>query len=249
MLGEDNFIFARFIRGCWQKIIQAILPPTCLLCLHHCQNNFNVCKTCLRALPSLLGACSQCANKITAPVCTRELICGTCLTNPPPFERTFALFQYKGALLTMVKQLKFHQHLAYAQTFSQLMLQAIQQDWYPQQPLPDLILAIPLHYSRLRERGFNQSLEIAKPIARNLSIPLDLTPKRIKATLPQSSLSAKARTQNIKQAFEFSRNYTHLHLAVVDDVYTTGATLSEFTRCLAKLGAKQIDIWCCARNI
>lgn len=129
------------------------------------------------------------------------------------------------------------------------MTDAIKNHWYADQPLPDLIIPIPLHSQRLHERGFNQALEIARPIAKNLAIPIDYQGiKRIKHTLAQSGLSAKARKQNISQAFAAFRDYSGLSIAVIDDVVTTSHTMMEFCRVLKNQGAAHITVWCCARN-
>src|SRR5262249_26862055 len=129
-----------------------------------------------------------------------------------------------------------------------LLVQKIQAVWYINSPLPQLIVPIPLHCARLRERGFNQALEIAKPIARSFNLPIDKTPQRTKYTQAQSGLSAQARKQNVDYAFSFSRMYTGLSIAVIDDVVTTGHTVREFCKTLKQNGAEHITIWCCARR-
>jgi ComF family protein len=114
--------------------------------------------------------------------------------------------------------------------------------------LPQLIIPMPLHASRLKERGFNQAIEIARPISRTLSIPLDYTGSmRKKSTPAQSGLASSARKSNIKNAFIANRNYDGLAVAVLDDVITTGSTMNEFCHLLQAQGAKTIDVWCCAR--
>lgn len=107
---------------------------------------------------------------------------------------------------------------------------------------------MPLHPSRQRERGYNQAHEAVKSAAHTLGIPLDLNLVRIKPTLPQSTLAASKRRQNTANAFAASRSYAGLHIAVFDDVMTTGSTVSAAAKILQKHGARQVDIWCIARS-
>jgi len=124
----------------------------------------------------------------------------------------------------------------------------IRDEWYPKKSLPTAILPIPLHATRLKERGFNQAVEIARPIAKAFHLPL-LTDQiiRMKSTPPQATLPAAKRKQNIKNAFLIKQSLHHQHIAVVDDVITTGNTVYEFCRVLKKQGVERISVWCCAR--
>lgn len=114
--------------------------------------------------------------------------------------------------------------------------------------MPECIIPVPLHRRRLRQRGFNQALEIAKPLAKKLQLPVDFkTCIRTKHTRPQSELSAKKRQQNIKNAFTLKKPITAKHVAIVDDVMTTGNTVTELSALLRNNGVTTIEIWCCAR--
>lgn len=128
-----------------------------------------------------------------------------------------------------------------------MLAHAAKKQWYHQQPLPDLIIPMPLHRKRLQERGFNQALEIAKPVSRALKIPIDQAVIRSKATLPQSTLHADERKRNMAKAFTTTRSYAGLHVAVIDDVMTTGHTVTALAQLLIRHGAARVDIWCCAR--
>jgi ComF family protein len=114
--------------------------------------------------------------------------------------------------------------------------------------LPDCIIPVPLHPSRYRERGFNQSIEIAKTTAKVLHIPVDVSICiRHRDTPHQTSLTAKQRRSNIKNAFTVLKPVKGLHIAIVDDVMTTGSTVRELANSLKKAGAKCVDVWVCAR--
>jgi ComF family protein len=175
--------------------------------------------------------------------------CGACLHTPPPFDRTYALFPYEFPITAMIIKLKFQRQLVYAKAFGEKLSDKIIHDWYAQKALPDRIMPVPLHPKRLRERGFNQALEIVRPVSKKLKMTLDIaSSERVRYTVAQSSLSAFARKQNMANAFVAHRHYAGLTIAVVDDVMSTGSTVWEFCKLLKQRGAAQIDIWCCARN-
>jgi len=218
----------------------------CILCGYPSSHTSAICEDCEQSLPILPRHCQQCARFLTA---TSTLTCGACLKNPPAFTVTHALFPYKPPINRLIAKLKFQGELCYAKTLGKRMAKQIQTSWYLDQPLPDLIIPIPLHFKRVRERGFNQAVEIAKPIAKALSIPIDYHGvTRNKKTIAQSGLSAHLRKNNITGAFSSSQNYQGLTIALVDDVMTTGHTVMECAHLLNKKGATRIDVWCAARN-
>ena len=174
--------------------------------------------------------------------------CGDCFANPPSFDRTFALFPYEQPVIKLITGLKFEHDLAYAKALGDLLADRIQTAWYVSLRLPDVIIPIPLHPERMRERGFNQALEIARPVSRKLGIPIDFSgTKRCRHTARQSDLPAKKRGENIAGAFACRAHYNGRKIAVIDDVITTGQTIKEFCGVLRESGAEKIDVWCCAR--
>ena len=115
--------------------------------------------------------------------------------------------------------------------------------------LPDFIIPVPLHPTRQKERGFNQAVEIAKPIAKKLQIPLKkFLVRRVIATKAQTTLNANKRAENVKNAFICSLDLTDKNVAIFDDVVTTGNTIFTLAKCLQAKNAKSISLWCCARN-
>lgn len=242
-----------------------LLPVYCLMCGQLSPDHNNICVACQKDLPILTQSCHRCAQFLPFSQSTstpvrlfsaddnhfqleeNNLTCGACLAKSPPFDRTFALFFYQTPIIEFVKNLKFKGDLPYALAFAQLFKKRINEVWYPNTPLPDLILPVPLHVKRLRGRGFNQTMEIAKPLARALRLPIDQQVKRTRATVAQSSLSAKQRKQNLTRAFASNRDYSGLAIAILDDVMTTGQTITELSILLKNQGAKMIHVWCCAR--
>ncbi len=115
--------------------------------------------------------------------------------------------------------------------------------------MPNLLLPVPLHSQRLKERGYNQALEITRPLARYFH--LDISPRlcrRTEATPAQSGLNRKAREKNLRNAFILIGDVTGLHITLVDDVVTTGTTVAELARCLKRGGATRVDVWAVART-
>lgn len=198
-------------------------------------------------MPSLPKTCFQCGQILFADS-VLDITCGACIRHPPPFDRTFVLFPYESPIVELISKLKFHQQLSHAVFFSSEMIERIQTTWYPKGTLPELIVPMPLHPKRLRERGFNQANEIAKPIAKYFKKKcFNQIIQRVKHTQAQSGLLKKERYNNIKQAFLSNHDMNGKTIAILDDVITTGATVSECSKILKKNGAKSIHIWCAAR--
>lgn len=227
-----------------RKIYSWLLPYHCVLCHQAAKRPQDLCQSCYHELPFLDKGCIKCAKPLTAA----SLICGACLQYPPPFQATFAGFLYEPPITQLLTDLKFRQKLFHARILGELMSERIRTEWYKNIPLPSLIIPMPLHIMRLKERGFNQALEIARPISKILQIPLDYRScERHKHTAPQTTLSEADRVQNIKQAFRVNRPLTAHHVAVIDDIVTTGYTIREFCKILKQSGVLHIDVWCCAR--
>lgn len=244
-------IHTRFFSVLLQQALNKLLAPICVLCGLSLRTgpSSHFCYACLQDLPILPQACYKCAQFLPTINPTTTLLCGTCLHEPPPFDATYALFPYIFPISNMIIQLKFHHQLIYANALGELMAVKIANGWYHKKSLPELIIPVPLHAARLRARGFNQALEIAKPLAKALHIPIDpFGLKRIKPTAIQSHLKAKAREQNVDQAFILTKDYANCRVCLIDDVITTGQTITACAKVLRQAGVKTIDVWCCARR-
>lgn len=234
-------LFDSFIK-LYSRFIGLLYPALCQLCRGPA--TFYICPACWQDLPSLPHSCIQCAQILP----DAGLKCGPCLNHPPAFDCVYALFPYAPPISELIIQLKFQHKLHYAHALGKLLAVAISQ-WYAEKQLPELIIPVPLHPSRLRERGFNQAVEIARPISRAFAIPLDkYNVMRIKPTATQSSLPATKRKKNTAGAFQSLYDYSGMRIAILDDVMTTGHTVNALSALLKKQGAVRIDIWCCARR-
>lgn len=229
----------------WLSLEQSLLAKTCLLCHNPAHASRDLCAACEADLPWLEQACRCCANRLPMDP-SGDLLCGSCLLAPPPFTKIHALFHYEEPIIHLIAAFKFHKKLAVGRVLSELMLTRFAAH-YPQKP--DCIIPLPLHNKRLQMRGFNQALELAKPLARQLKIPLNNQAcKRHKATLAQAHIPATARAQNVKNAFTVQGDFQGLHVVIIDDVVTTGQTASACSEAFIAKGAARVDIWCCART-
>jgi ComF family protein len=174
-----------------------------------------------------------------------DTVCGGCLRKTPYFDATQACFRYAFPVDQLVQSLKYNHRLAVSAFLGEAMLEAA-----PRTMQADMILALPLAPQRLQERGFNQAIEIARPLARRLGLPLAITGYyRTLNNAPQASLPWKERQKNIRGAFECALDFSGKSLIVIDDVMTTGATLNEFARTLKNHGAAHVTNWVVARAL
>ncbi len=213
---------------------------SCLLCGAVTGGDF--CSACYRDLPQLPAShCPVCLW----PVPTNE-ICGACLKKPPAFTRTLAALRYTFPADALIHALKYQTNLIIAPVLANLFITRLK----TVTAMPDVIVPMPLHPIRLRERGFNQAMEIGRTIAKQTGIAL--LPdgcNRIKHTLPQTGLPWKERQKNIRRAFSCKIDVSGKHVAIVDDVMTTGATLNELAKVLRRQGASEISNWVIARTL
>lgn len=228
----------------WQKIFTALrryaLPQTCFLCGSDSEDEL-LCPACINQLPhSHPSFCPQCGlTRI------KNEICGACLRQTPHFDKTVYAFHYDFPIEQLIQALKYDNKIALAPFFALRLAQKI-----PDASFIDFLIPLPLHPRRLRQRGFNQALEIGRHIAKQKNIPL--TPHvctRIKDTQPQTALPWKQRHDNIRGAFSCNQDLSGKSIAVVDDVMTTGATLNEVAKILKKQGAVRVENWVVARTL
>jgi ComF family protein len=172
-------------------------------------------------------------------------ICGTCLKTPPAFDGTYALLEYRFPVSAVLQRYKYSGFLA----VSGLMGQLLARELMPA-VRPDIIIPMPLHPSRLKERGFNQASEIARIVAKQLAIPLAThICSRTRPTPPQAGLAVKERRRNMKGVFACSQSLAGKHIALLDDVMTTGASLDALARTVKDAGAARVDCWVIARTL
>lgn len=226
----------------WPRIIQEwLFPPTCLLCGDAGTQGRDLCESCARSLPYNHPACPRCALPLEFE---SESPCGECQRHPPVYDRSFALFHYEEPARHLITSLKFHARYPCARLLGDMLADALADIDDP----PELLIPVPLHRGRYHERGYNQTLEIARNLSRRLEIPLDFASCiRSRLTQPQTQLKSKERRRNVRKAFALAKPIKADHVAILDDVVTTGATVNELAKLLRKAGVKRIDVWACAR--
>ncbi len=231
-----------------QSVIDHLLPPTCVLCGGAGDDGLDLCAGCRAELPGIGPCCGRCALPLP-PGRVDGALCGRCQRHPPPFEHCLAAFRYQDALPMLVAGIKFQDRMSHIRLLGALLADTVAERLGSADGRPDAIIPVPLHRRRLRERGYNQALELARHIARRLDLPVDATScSRHRPTPPQAGLERKARLSNVRGAFATRRRQDDRHLVIVDDVVTTASTVAELARVLRQAGAARVDVWCLART-
>jgi ComF family protein len=224
----------------WPVLLHWLLPLRCLLCGGAGAHGMDLCADCSDELPRNRSCCARCA----LPLATPAALCGECQRRSPPWDAAWAPFRYGWPLNRLESRFKFGADLAAGRVLSSLW----RRETCPV-ALPQQILTVPLHRSRLRQRGYNQVLELARPLARELRLPLCVDAiQRVRRTEAQTELDAVGRRRNVRGAFALREGVALApHVAVIDDVMTTGATLAECSRVLKRAGVRRVDVWALAR--
>jgi len=225
------------------SVTQSIrLPSICIICNQFHKSSLAVCSYCIELITPLGPACRHCAYPLPDE---SYLICGACIKKPPHFERTLINYKFAEPLRSLLHHFKYRNGLYLASFLCHLMLNALQNN----DCRPQCIIPVPMHPKRIRQRGFNQAAVLAQFLAKRLDLPCDLhSCRKIKNTAPQASLDGEQRQKNLRHAFH-TAPLRYQHIALVDDLLTTGCTANELALTLKKSGVQQVDIWCCARTV
>lgn len=225
--------------------LPTIIPTSCALC--GTSHDEAMCDSCsAQHFASAHARCPRCAIPLPSASAPTAQVCGECLKNPPAFDRTIVAADYVPPVDQLVLALKFGNRLELAPLLARMLRDAMRQKQELQEfTQPDLLTAVPLGAERLMERGFNQSLEIAKPLSRALGAKLDARlVARQRDTLAQALLHPDARHKNMRHAFvvpdKAIDRVRGRHIGVIDDVMTTGVTLNEVAATLKRFGAARV---------
>lgn len=226
----------------WLKNTQS-----CLLCDEPSDNPQVLCSACEAELPWLGEHCRICA----LPLPGHDLTCGACLRKPPAFTRVEAAWRYDFPLDALITRFKHQAQWPLGRLLGELLSHHLQHAFSEGLARPDLLLPVPLSGRRLRQRGFNQAGMLARWLSQDLQLTLnEHVLQRRQDTQAQQQLNAAQRLRNLRQAFALApaSQVRGLHLAIVDDVLTTGATAESIARLLRKAGAARVDVYCLART-
>lgn len=227
----------------WLKNVQS-----CLVCDEATESADCVCNVCETELPWLMEQCAVCA----LPLPMDGLMCGQCLQQPPAFKQVIAPWTYSFPIDSLISRFKHQARWPFGQMLAHQLGRHLQHR-YENTGLtrPDCLLPVPMARKRLRERGYNQALMLARWLSEDLTIHHDedllLRPNE---TVAQQALDAKTRKRNLLNAFALAPDaqVQGRHFALVDDVLTTGATAHSLARLLLNAGARQVDVYCLART-
>lgn len=237
-----------FLKPCASFLEKLILPYHCVMCLELSDQRRDVCLKCQAELPASLHACLQCG--IALSIQNNHDRCGPCIAHPPHFDDTIVGFNYQIPIDTWLKQFKFHKKGLYARILTEIYAEKINHV-LKQRPenKPQMLVPMPLHWRRIAQRGFNQAYIIAQQLSKQTQIPIIQQSRitRIKYTQPQSSLDQHARQKNLLNAFHVQNLSNLEHVAIVDDIFTTGNTVNELSKQLKQQGIYRVSIWALAR--
>lgn len=203
----------------------------------------DLCDACQNDIAFNLQCCQRCA----IPLQTNEALwCGACLRRPPRYHSSYCAFEYGYPIADFVRALKYGRSLSHAAVLGTLLADYLQQrhqgEW------PQCFIPVPLSTERYRQRGFNQAIELGRVIESRLRIPMNVRLlARVRHTVEQAGLSRRERRKNLRNAFAMTSKGMPSHIAILDDVVTTGSTMNEITRRLKRAGAEQIEVWAVTR--
>ena len=225
------------------NVLSDLFPSRCILCQRTADQNIEICPECYKALPHNERHCTCCALPL-ADDTDNTVLCGRCIQKKPDYDYAHSLFRYEDSVIGLVHQLKFSEKISFARSIGEMLLLKFLETGEE----PDCLLPVPLHDSRLRQRGFNQSIEISRVLTKKTAIPIEFdVVVRHRSTPAQTGLDASQRKRNIKGAFSIEQPLNYGHVLIVDDVMTTGATVNELARVLKKSGVERVGVLSIAR--
>jgi ComF family protein len=217
------------------------LADTCVFCDQPADCG-RICGSCRRIMPWNDSFCDCCGQAVPAGQ-PPGVICATCQGKRPPFEKARAPLTYDFPVDAVLKAIKFRRQLWYVPAFAELLLGRLQGEFAD----VDALLPVPLHRWRQMTRGFNQALELCRPLRKATGLPILAQAVRIRATSAQTGLNAAERRRNLKDAFAVAAKMQSRHPLIVDDVITTGETCSQLALELLKAGANSVSVLTVAR--
>ena len=221
-----------------------LLPRRCLICNSTKLDTLNsVCRLCYENLPHRFNNCARCGM----PYASSQNHCGKCIKQPPPYDVCFCAFEYKDSISHLIRACKYHDQPELALKLANLFVREAKDNALT---MPDLFIPVPMHIKKLRQRGFNQSILLTQAISKKLEIPYsNKIVIKNKTTPAQANLPLKRRQKNLKDCFKYNKRTNAKHIVIIDDVITTGTTVTEMTKILKRNGVDYIQVWGIAQRI
>jgi ComF family protein len=249
--GHTGYSILQLLHEClnmapwWRSLIDFFFPPRCPSCGETIGESepYPICSSCFGQIKMIFHPmCPRCGIGFATDV-GEDHFCSDCLQDCGHFTKARSLAHYEGLMADLISRFKYRGSARLAAPLSHLLAEYTDGDFsfcnY------SLIMPVPLHPRRLRQRGYNQSLLLARTVSRKHSIPLDYTSlRRIRPTQPQTELSGPQRQKNVHGAFAVRKKeaVAEKTILLIDDVFTTGATVEECARALLKSGSKRVDV-------
>ncbi len=232
------------------SLISCQLPAACVVCGQDAECEYSICNDCEQTLPRLNECCRRCGIEVKGSL-TIDSCCGSCLHKPPNFNFCKSIYSYTSPINKLVASFKFSARFDIGYSLSRILAREMN-NYYRTIEKPQILIPVPLHWKRLRSRGFNQASEIGKVVSTQCQIPIQESVLiKTRSTLPQIEMaSALARRSNLRGAFSLRQSEpmkTVTHIALIDDVVTTMATAETLATLLQDVGVHRIDVWCLAR--
>ena len=231
------------------SLLNQLAPGHCLMCRMRCPGKTQLCQLCGAEIPRLINPCRCCA----LPLADAGQVCGHCQRQPPPYSTVCAAAPYTAPLSNLLHRFKYAGDATLAATFAELLEPQLQH-WLDTHPTPDWLVAMPLHWLRQLQRGFNQAELLARAMAghhglRHFQLRVNgRLCRRTRRTREQSTLDSQQRLHNMAGAFACKPLVGDPHIAIIDDILTTGSSADALTRTLFQAGAGRVDIWVIART-
>jgi ComF family protein len=217
-----------------------ILPSRCVLCLAQASTS-QLCHACAVELPPNTHCCQRCGESLHSA----SAACGPCLKQRPLLSRTLAPYQYGAPIDALILRFKRGGDLAAGRVLAQLLADAASQ--LPASDQPSALIPVPMHIARLRARGFDQTRLLGTDLSRACKIPLLDALVRTRDTPSQGGLKRLQRRRNMHRAFASKGAALPAHVALIDDVATTGSTLNACALVLRRAGVARVDAWVIAK--
>ena len=220
-------------------MLDSLVPRRCPVCAARASHGF--CADCRQLLPWIMTGCEICGAALY-----EVGVCGGCQARRPYYDHAVIPFKYRAPVSEQIHTLKYRQQLRHADALGAIICQRV---WKDPCAAPDVLIPVPLHPRRLRERGFNQALEIARRVGGELGVEVSHSLlARIRNTVPQVGLGKIERRRNVRGAFKAARPLRHAHVALVDDVVTSGSTVNAAARALKRAGVETVSVWAAAKT-